>query len=417
MIQVQRFHERRERGRGGEGERGRGEEGGKRGGGRHGQGERGKKGRGSEGGKREGDVRGESSLHCPATLPSHALSLLFLMRLKIAHAPSLMSSILFPSLMSSILFPSLMSSILFPSLMSSILFPSLMSSILFPSLMSSILFPSLMSSILFPSLPPLFHPSRCTLPVFSQQNRIPLLDPPFPHSPFPPPPPPATFSPLCSCPQHTWERAKLAQTLDRVVVATDDERIASCCQGFGAEVIMTSAACGNGSERCAEAVERLKGQWDVVVNIQGDEPLIDPATIDAVVIALQEAPEAVAATAVADIKASAAPDPNRVKCVVDSRGFALYFSRALIPHNRDGVPHPGFPYMLHLGLQAYDAAFLARYKASEAGRLEEEEQLEQLRILEQGCNVKVVKVAHSAHGVDVPADVKRIEDLLLRGGR
>ncbi|CAI5533349.1 unnamed protein product [Closterium sp. Naga37s-1] len=216
---------------------------------------------------------------------------------------------------------------------------------------------------------------------------------------------------------HTWERAKLAQTLDRVVVATDDERIASCCQGFGAEVVMTSAACGNGSERCAEAVERLKGQWDVVVNIQGDEPLIDPATIDAVVIALQEAPEAVAATAVADIKASAAPDPNRVKCVVDSRGFALYFSRALIPHNRDGVPHPGFPYMLHLGLQAYDAAFLARYKASEAGRLEEEEQLEQLRILEQGCKVKVVKVAHSAHGVDVPADVKRIEDLLLRGGR
>ncbi|CAI5501497.1 unnamed protein product [Closterium sp. Naga37s-1] len=201
------------------------------------------------------------------------------------------------------------------------------------------------------------------------------------------------------------------------VVATDDERIASCCQGFGAEVIMTSAACGNGSERCAEAVESLKGQWDVVVNIQGDEPLIDPATIDAVVIALQEAPEAVAATAVADIKASAAPDPNRVKCVVDSRGFALYFSRALIPHNRDGVPHPGFPYMLHLGLQAYDAAFLAQYRASEPGRLEEEEQLEQLRILEQGCKVKVVKVAHSAHGVDVPADVKRIEDLLLRGGR
>ncbi|CAI5466574.1 unnamed protein product [Closterium sp. Yama58-4] len=272
--------------------------------------------------------------------------------------------------------------------------------------------------------------------------------------------------------QHTWERAKLAQTLDRVVVATDDEKIASCCQGFGAEVIMTSAACSNGSERCAEAVERLKGQWDVVVNIQGDEPLIDPATIDAVVIALQESPQAVAATAVADIKASAAPDPNRVKCVVDSRGFALYFSRALIPHNRDGVPHPGFPYMLHLGLQAYDAAYLAQYRACEPGRLEEEEQLEQLRILEQGFKVKVgchavvkvphsahrvvkvahsahgvdvpadmqcqsipkmhhptcacacvpvrvqvVKVAHSAHGVDVPADVKRIEDLLLRGGR
>ncbi|CAI7756900.1 unnamed protein product, partial [Closterium sp. NIES-54] len=211
---------------------------------------------------------------------------------------------------------------------------------------------------------------------------------------------------------HTWERAKLAQTLDRVVVATDDERIASCCQGFGAEVIMTSAACGNGSERCAEAVEKLKGQWDVVVNIQGDEPLIDPATIDAVVIALQEAPEAVAATAVADIKASAAPDPNRVKCVVDSRGFALYFSRALIPHNRDGVPRSGFPYMLHLGLQAYDAAFLAQYRASELGRLEEEEQLEQLRILEQGCKVKVVKAAHSSHGVDVPADLPQLSTIV-----
>lgn len=209
--------------------------------------------------------------------------------------------------------------------------------------------------------------------------------------------------------QRTWERAKLASMLDHVVVATDDEKIADCCHGFGADVIMTSESCRNGAERCSEAVQKLNKKYDIVVNIQGDEPLIEPEIIDGIVKALQYSPDAVFSTAVTSLKPEDAFDPNRVKCVVDNRGYAIYFSRGLIPYNKSGKVNPNFPYLLHLGIQSYDANFLKTYPELPPTPLQLEEDLEQLKVLENGYKMKVIKVEHEAHGVDVPDDVQKIE--------
>ncbi|KAJ0971841.1 hypothetical protein J5N97_019800 [Dioscorea zingiberensis] len=212
--------------------------------------------------------------------------------------------------------------------------------------------------------------------------------------------------------QRTWERAKLASTLDRVVVATDDEKIAECCRGFGADVIMTSESCKNGTERCNEALQKLEKDYDIVVNIQGDEPLIEPDIIDGIVRALQGAPDAVFSTAVTSLKPEDGLDPNRVKCVVDNNGYAIYFSRGLIPFNKSGKVNPKFPYLLHLGIQSYDAKFLRIYPQLPPTPLQLEEDLEQLKVLENGYKMKVIKVNHDAHGVDTPEDVQKIEDLM-----
>ncbi|KAK6785462.1 hypothetical protein RDI58_018917 [Solanum bulbocastanum] len=209
--------------------------------------------------------------------------------------------------------------------------------------------------------------------------------------------------------QRTWERAKLAATLDHV--ATDDEKIAECCQGFGAEVIMTSESCRNGTERCNEALQKLGKKYDIV-NIQGDEPLIEPEIIDGIVKALQAAPDAVFSTAVTSLKPEDAFDPNRVKCVVDSRGYAIYFSRGLIPYNKSGKVNPQFPYLLHLGIQSYDSKFLKIYPELEPTPLQLEEDLEQLKVLENGYKMKVIKVDHETHGVDTPEDVDKIEQFM-----
>ncbi|KAB5521442.1 hypothetical protein DKX38_025761 [Salix brachista] len=212
--------------------------------------------------------------------------------------------------------------------------------------------------------------------------------------------------------QRTWERAKLASTLDHIVVATDDEKIAECCRGFGADVVMTSESCRNGTERCNEALQKLDKKYDVVVNIQGDEPLIEPEIIDGIVKALQAAPDAVFSTAVTALKPEDAFDPNRVKCVVDNRGYAIYFSRGLIPYNKTGKVNPQFPYMLHLGIQSYDSKFLKIYPELQPTPLQLEEDLEQLKVLENGYKMKVIKVDHEAHGVDIPEDVEKIETLM-----
>ncbi|XP_074311090.1 3-deoxy-manno-octulosonate cytidylyltransferase, mitochondrial-like isoform X1 [Silene latifolia] len=207
----------------------------------------------------------------------------------------------------------------------------------------------------------------------------------------------------------TWERAKLASMLDQVVVATDDDKIANCCRGFGADVIMTSESCRNGAERCSEALHKLGKKYDIVVNIQGDEPLIEPEIIDGIVKALQCSPDAVFSTAVTSLKPEDAFDPNRVKCVIDNLGYAIYFSRGLIPFNKSGKVNSDFPYLLHLGIQSYDAEFLKIYSDLTPTPLQLKEDLEQLKVLENGYKMKVIKVEHEAHGVDVPEDVEKIE--------
>uniref|UniRef100_A0A0A0L2M7 3-deoxy-manno-octulosonate cytidylyltransferase n=1 Tax=Cucumis sativus TaxID=3659 RepID=A0A0A0L2M7_CUCSA len=191
--------------------------------------------------------------------------------------------------------------------------------------------------------------------------------------------------------QRTWERAKMATTLDCVVVATDDARIAQCCKGFGADVVMTSESCRNGTERCNEALQKLEKKYDIVVNIQGDEPLIEPEIIDGIVKALQAAPDAVFSTAVTSLKPEDAFDPNRVK---------------------SGKVNLQYPYLLHLGIQSFDSKFLSMYPELESTPLQLEEDLEQLKVLEHGYKMKVIKVEHEAHGVDVPEDVDKIESFM-----
>ncbi|KAG7031369.1 3-deoxy-manno-octulosonate cytidylyltransferase, mitochondrial [Cucurbita argyrosperma subsp. argyrosperma] len=238
--------------------------------------------------------------------------------------------------------------------------------------------------------------------------------------------------------QRTWERAKMATTLDCVVVATDDAKIAQCCKGFGADVVMTSESCRNGkhcdyyitisrlvlksycfqyettlgTERCNEALQKLEKKYDILVNIQGDEPLIEPEIIDGIVKALQAAPDAVFSTAVTSLKPEDAFDPNRVKCVVDNHGYAIYFSRGLIPFNKSGKVNLQYPYLLHLGIQSFDSKFLSIYPELQSTPLQLEEDLEQLKVLEHGYKMKVIKVDHEAHGVDVPGDVEKIESFM-----
>ncbi|XP_022929209.1 3-deoxy-manno-octulosonate cytidylyltransferase, mitochondrial-like [Cucurbita moschata] len=212
--------------------------------------------------------------------------------------------------------------------------------------------------------------------------------------------------------QRTWERARMATTLDCVVVATDDAKIAQCCKEFGADVVMTSESCRNGTERCNEALQKLEKKYDIVVNIQGDEPLIEPDIIDGIVKALQAAPDAVFSTAVTSLRPEDAFDPNRVKCVVDNRGYAIYFSRGLIPFNKSGKVNLQYPYLLHLGIQSFDSKFLSTYPELEPTPMQLEEDLEQLKVLEHGYKMKVIKVDHEAHGVDVPEDVEKIESYM-----
>ncbi|CAI8607002.1 unnamed protein product [Vicia faba] len=210
----------------------------------------------------------------------------------------------------------------------------------------------------------------------------------------------------------TWERAKLAASLDHVVVATDDDKIADCCRNFGADVIMTSESCLTGTDRCSEALQKLGKKYDIVVNIQGDEPLVEPEMIDRVVKALQATPDAVFSTAVTILKPEDALDPNRVKCVVNNQGYAIYFSRGLIPFNKSGKVNYEYPYFLHLGIQSYDTKFLKIYPYLSRTPLQLEEDLEQLKVLENGYKMKVIKFNHEAHGVDTPEDVGKIEALM-----
>ncbi|QDZ19503.1 3-deoxy-manno-octulosonate cytidylyltransferase [Chloropicon primus] len=213
----------------------------------------------------------------------------------------------------------------------------------------------------------------------------------------------------------TYEQAKKATQLDRVIVATDDDRIAKVCKEHGAEVVMTSVDCPNGTERCNEAVSKLKESYDIVVNIQGDEPLIEPEIIDEVAETLKNSPDAVYSTPCTPLKHDEVELRQRVKCITDQQGYAIYFSRGVIPHNKKGEiknfpePFQDKPYLLHLGLQCYDRNFLRIYNSLPATPLMLTEDLEQLKVIEHGYKIKVIMVNHCAHGVDEPEDVPLIE--------
>jgi 3-deoxy-manno-octulosonate cytidylyltransferase (CMP-KDO synthetase) len=221
--------------------------------------------------------------------------------------------------------------------------------------------------------------------------------------------------PLAGKPMIQWvyERTKLAKSAGRVIVATDDERILKVVQEFGGEARMTRTDHRTGTERIAEVAAHVEGK--VFVNVQGDEPLLDPAAVDAAVAALEGEPPAAIATVAVLIRTPAdIMDPNVVKTVLDFDDNALYFSRAPIPWVRDSAHKIHARHLKHLGLYAFQRDALLEYPTLPQGELERLEQLEQLRWLENGWKIRVSEVEHDAVSVDVPQDVARVEKLLSK---
>lgn len=213
--------------------------------------------------------------------------------------------------------------------------------------------------------------------------------------------------------RHVWERSLLAKGIARVLIATDDRRIAEAARAFGAEVAMTSPKHPSGTDRIAEATSKLRGITHVI-NVQGDEPLISPKLIESLASVLRRDPSVAmitAATLFTDPEE--ADDPNCVKVVVSVKGYALYFSRSRIPFHRDpadlkSVVRP----LLHLGLYGYRRDLLRKLVRLSPSPLEQCEKLEQLRAMEHGIPIRVVTTPHRGIGVDTPADVAKVEKLL-----
>ena len=215
--------------------------------------------------------------------------------------------------------------------------------------------------------------------------------------------------------QHVVERCQKASALAEIIVATDDARIAEVAKKF-CRVEMTSDQHPSGTDRIAEVMQRCDA--DAAVNIQGDEPLIDPGVVTSVAKALDNAAMSTAATPIKD--AAEYDNPNVVKVVVNVAGRALYFSRRTIPFVRDAASRPveeqlaAFPFLKHLGIYGYRREALLKLVKFPVSALEQAEQLEQLRALENGIGIAVVTVDYDSVGVDVPADVARVEQLLRR---
>lgn len=220
--------------------------------------------------------------------------------------------------------------------------------------------------------------------------------------------------------QRVWERARAAKCLDAVYVATDDVSIATVVRGFGGNVLMTPKSCPSGTDRIAAAVRKLDTVSDdaVVVNVQGDEPLLPPAMVEQAVAILKKT-GAPMSTLARPLEASNYTDPNAVKVLWDARGLALYFSRAALPFNRD---HPGklpaggqgLRLGLHIGLYAYRWGFLKRLAKTRPSRLELSEKLEQLRVLDSGERIAVGFTRLSSQAVDTPADAAKVRAVLRK---
>jgi 3-deoxy-manno-octulosonate cytidylyltransferase (CMP-KDO synthetase) len=210
--------------------------------------------------------------------------------------------------------------------------------------------------------------------------------------------------------QHVWERCLRAKKLDGVVIATDDMRIAEAAFGFGADVALTSPKHKSGTDRVAEVAKNLKG-ISHVINVQGDEPMISPRLIDNLAGAMLEDRSVEMITAATRFAAGEdVRNPNAVKVVLDRNSNALYFSRAPIPCPRDGISL--VPHYRHQGIYGYSLRLLLKFVKWKPTRLELTEQLEQLRALEHGVDIRVVITARASTGVDRPEDVKTVERLL-----
>ena len=205
--------------------------------------------------------------------------------------------------------------------------------------------------------------------------------------------------------RHVVEAVSRAESISRIIVATDHEDIRDAVAGSGAEAVMTRADHTNGTSRIAEVVEGMDDRPEVVVNVQGDEPETEPEIIDLLIAGLHADPEASMATVAGDFHQSDDPnDLNIVKVVVDRLRRAIYFSRSLIPFDRDGG---GVTPLRHVGIYAYRPDFLMQYVQLPATPLEQTEKLEQLRAIEHGHKIAVVQADVAHHGIDTPAQYEQ----------
>lgn len=210
---------------------------------------------------------------------------------------------------------------------------------------------------------------------------------------------------------HVIERVKKCKRADLAAVATDDKRIFDTVKSFGCEVFMTPASCKSGTDRLAFAAQRHLKDYDIFVNVQGDEPLMDPALADLIIDSLKKNKKLECVTAAVrvmqkeDIK-----DPNIVKVVFDKDGYALYFSRSPVPYDRNDSK--SVKYYKHMGIYGYKRDFLISFSKSKSSMLEKAEMLEQLRILENGKKIKVIISGKDSLGVDTPEDALKAERFL-----
>lgn len=207
-----------------------------------------------------------------------------------------------------------------------------------------------------------------------------------------------------------WNNAKKVKIFSDLIIATDDKRIIENVEKFGGKAVLTSKKWRSGSERCTEIARQIHS--DLIVNIQGDEPLISPRTIKQVIDAARK--EKTASLVTAAVKTNNREeylDKNTVKVVCDQKGYALYFSRAPIPYPRGGVIEHYFCYK-HLGIYVYPKDFLLKFITLTPTLLERIENLEQLRVLEHGYKIKVVLVKENSYSIDTPADLQKVEKIL-----
>ncbi|MFO8056141.1 MAG: 3-deoxy-manno-octulosonate cytidylyltransferase [bacterium] len=228
--------------------------------------------------------------------------------------------------------------------------------------------------------------------------------------------------------QRVWERASQAKGVEEVIVATDDDKVQKAVTGFGGKCIMTSSECRSGTERCAEAADKISA--DIVINVQGDEPLINPRSLELLISPFREDDRLGMATLRYPIKSyEAFVNPNIVKVICDEQDHALYFSRLSIPYFREKqdllqewaetgerpaelLPVP----MKHIGVYAYRESFLQALTRLPRTDLEAAELLEQLRVLAWGFKIKVVPTSHDSMGVDIKEDVQKVEETIAKEG-
>ena len=211
--------------------------------------------------------------------------------------------------------------------------------------------------------------------------------------------------------EHVWRRAKQAGKLSDVIVACDDKRIEDCVRGFGGRAVMTDPAHPNGSSRVAEVAAKESAEF--FINIQGDEPMINPENIDRLAEVFSDSSVRVATLAVRKTDIEEYENPNVVKVICDAKGNALYFSRSPLPYFRE-KPKEGISFLKHQGIYGYRREFLLDFVTWPAGKLENTEKLEQLRVLERGIPIRVIEVASDSWSVDTAEDLAAVEEKMKR---